>query len=395
MTEDIFEDNDKLPDNEVLDVPKETRRLTINTHDYPVEVIVKKIQNKNIILRPQYQRDFIWDETKSSLLIESILLNIPLPPIYLAEEDDDDGTLSVIDGLQRLSAFLGFYEDKFALRSMESEGLADLNKLTYSGLKKNCPRAKRILNRGNIRTIIINKGSDPGIKYDIFKRLNSGSAKLNDQEIRNCIYHGSLNDAIMGTYDQTSQNYNKDGLRHDQYLMKAMNLKEAHPRYIDAEAVLRMLAIIQYRNDIDNKYKGSMKLLLNDFMEDNRDREKGYIEQLSIIFKSTMEKIYQVFGDKTFKRFHNENVKKQLNRSVMDCLACTFVEHEKKALDDKKPEIIQLMDDMLNKANEAVYISNKNNMSFKDAVTNSTSSKSVLKTRIELWRDNFNSLMGG
>jgi hypothetical protein len=392
MIEEVFEDNDDIPDDEVLEIPKEIRRLNIDTHDYPIEVIVKKIQDKDIILRPQYQRDFIWDRKKSSLLIESVLLNIPLPPIYLAEEED--GSLSVIDGLQRLSTFLEYYEDKFTLRRMEGEGLVDLNKLNYSGLKKNFPKAKRILNRGNIRTIVINKDSDPEIKYDIFERLNSGSVKLNAQEIRNCIYHGSLNDAIMGTYDKNSQGYNKNGLRHNSYLMKVMNLNEAHPRYLDAEVVIRMLAIITYRDDIDNKYKSSMKLLINDFMKENRNKDEISITELSNVFELTMDKIYHVFGDKTFKRYQGNEVEKTLNRSIMDCLACTFVNYDNNNLISKKVEIIKLMDDMLNTENES-YVNQNNGMSFRDSVTKWTSSKSVLKTRVDLWRRNFNSLMSG
>lgn len=388
--EKIFEDNDELPDEEILEVPKEIRRLTIETHDYPVEVIVKKIQDHDIILRPQYQRDFIWDRTKSSLLIESVLLNIPLPPIYLAEEDD--GSLSVIDGLQRLTTFLEFYEDKFTLRKMEGEGLVDLNKLNYSGLKKNFPKAKRILNRGNIRTIVINKDSDPDIKYDIFERLNSGSVKLNDQEIRNCIYHGPLNDAIMGTYDKQKQIYNNDGLRHNSYLMSVMNLQEVHSRYLDAEVVLRMLAIIQYHDDIDNKYKSSMKLLINDYMKENKNKDANTISMLVQTFNLTMEKIFLVFDNKTFKRFHGNVIEKTLNRSIMDCLACTFINYDIESLKAKKADIVTLMDNMLN-TNDLDYFNDQNFISFRDAVTKWTSSKTVLKTRIELWKNNFFKLM--
>ena len=390
MTDKIFEDNDDIPEGETLEVPKEIRRLNIDTHDYPVEVIVKKILDRDIILRPQYQRDFIWDRKKSSLLIESILLNIPLPPIYLAEEDD--GSLSVIDGLQRLTTFVEYFEDKFPLRNMEGEGLIDLNKLTYSGLKKSFPKAKRILNRGNIRTIVVNKDSDPDIKYDIFERLNSGSVKLNDQEIRNCIYHGPLNDIVMGSYDKENQEYKQDGLRHNEHLMSAMNLKKAHSRYLDAEVVLRMLAIIQYRDSLNSKYKSSMKLLINDLMKEKGDSSTDEIQNLASIFNATMEKIYRVFEAKTFKRYEGENIEKTLNRSIMDCLACTFIDYDIDHLVLKQAGIVELMDNMLN-SDDQQFI-NENGASFRDSVTKWTSSKSVLKSRIKLWRDNFRELMG-
>ena len=125
----IFEDEDTIKEEDVLEVPKEIRRLNIETHDYPIKVIVEMIKDGDIVLRPHYQRDFIWDRTKSSLLIESVLLNIPLPPVYLAQEDD--GTLSVIDGLQRLYTFLDYYNNKFSLRKLEGEGLIDFK---YRGL---------------------------------------------------------------------------------------------------------------------------------------------------------------------------------------------------------------------------------------------------------------------
>ena len=387
--EELFDD-EELTDEEILEVPKEIRRLNIETHDYPIEVLVKKIQDKDIILRPHYQRDFVWDRTKSSLLIESVLLNIPLPPVYLAEEED--GTLSVIDGLQRLHTFLDYFENKFSLRKLEGEGLVDLNKLTYSGLQKNFPKAKRILHKGNVRTITVSKDSDPDIKYDIFERLNSGSVKLNDQEIRNCIFHGRLNNLIMGEYNIDKQLYISNGLRHNPIIQKAMNLTEAHSRYLDAEVVVRILAMMKYFGDLTTKYKNSMKLLINDFMKENKDISQEQITQIKEEFETTIDKIYTIFGEKTFKRYSGSVIEKTLNRSIMDCLVVTFKDRSKEELSNKKSEIVNLMDSMLNDSS-GKYIGKNTGSSFRDNVTKWTSSKNVLKDRLELWTKYFNELM--
>ena len=386
----LFEDKDEIKEDEVVEVPKEIRRLNIETHDYPIKVIVEMIQDGDIILRPHYQRGFIWDRTKSSLLIESVMLNIPLPPVYLAQEED--GTLSVIDGLQRLHTFLDYYEDKFPLRKLEGEGLYDLNKLTYSKLKKEFPKAKRILDRGNIRTITISKDSDPDIKYDIFERLNSGSVKLNDQEIRNCIFHGKLNKLIMGTYNQTEQKYENDGLRANKILQQTMNLTELHQRYLDAELVIRILAIIEYRNDIDIKYKNSMKLLINDYMKENLHADDKRLEYIKNLFENTINKAYQIFESKLFKRYHNNDIEKTINRSIIDCVMSSFVDYELDELLEKKEEIVIRMDEMLNDTSSK-YLGNITGMSFKDTVTKWTSSKNILKDRLELWQNNLNSIM--
>lgn len=385
----IFEDEDTIKEEDVLEVPKEIRRLNIETHDYPIKVIVEMIKDGDIVLRPHYQRDFIWDRTKSSLLIESVLLNIPLPPVYLAQEDD--GTLSVIDGLQRLHTFLDYYNNKFSLRKLEGEGLIDLNKLNYEGLQKHFPKAKRILDRGNIRTITVSKDSDPDIKYDIFERLNSGSVKLNDQEIRNCIFHGSLNELIMGTYNQTKESYDSNGLRHNQILQNAMNLIEPHARYLDAEIVLRIMAMINYRDNLDRVYKNSMKQLINDYMKEHRNLDEFMLKIHQNLFELTMKKSDKVFGEKLFKRYKGDEIEASLNRSIMDCIVISFQDYDLETLENKKNEIVALMDNMLNSKDS--FLGNRTQNSFYDTVTKWTSSKNSLLDRIELWKTELSKIM--
>lgn len=155
------------------------------------------IEKGRIFLQPDFQRySQVWDYKTASQLIESVLLNVPIPPIYVAEEDD--GSWNIIDGLQRLTSFKNFYEGKFKLRGLDS--LKELNKQSYESLNQN---AKSILDNGSLRIILITKESHPEMKYDVFMRLNRGSVKLTEQELRNCLYRGSLNDLIKDLRNNT------------------------------------------------------------------------------------------------------------------------------------------------------------------------------------------------
>ena len=150
----IFEQNvteysDGYEDN--IQVPKELRKIRTQAYDKSVEDTVRMIKKGRIFLEPDFQRHSqVWDYKTASQLIESVLLNVPIPPIYVAEEDD--GTWNIIDGLQRLTSFKNFYEGKFKLRGLDS--LKELNKHNYENLNSN---AKSILDNGSLRIILITK----------------------------------------------------------------------------------------------------------------------------------------------------------------------------------------------------------------------------------------------
>ena len=150
-----------------IQVPKELRKIRTQAYDKSVEDTVRMIEKGRIFLEPDFQRNSqVWDYKTASQLIESVLLNVPIPPIYVAEEDN--GTWNIIDGLQRLTSFKNFYEGKFKLRGLDS--LKELNKQNYDSLN---PNAKNILDNGSLRIILITKESHPEMKYDVFMRLNT------------------------------------------------------------------------------------------------------------------------------------------------------------------------------------------------------------------------------
>ena len=180
--DDDYDEDSKVP----YEIPQEVRKITTQAYDKSVADIVRMIDDKDIRLDPDYQRNYVWDNKKASMLIESIILNVPIPVIYVSQEDDD--SWSVIDGLQRLYSLKRFFDGKFKLSGLEI--LSDLNKSDINNLN---PKALRMLKNGLLRVIMITHDSNEEIKYDVFMRLNTGSVHLTEQELRNCLYRGNLN----------------------------------------------------------------------------------------------------------------------------------------------------------------------------------------------------------
>lgn len=145
---------------------------------------------------PEYQRSFVWDISIQSRFIESILMEIPIPAIFLLEkynEETGEQTYEVIDGVQRLSTLDSFSRDK--LRLSTGLKLSDLERKSFSILPT--PITNLFLNK-EISIITIEKNTDPEIQFEIFERLNRGSVSLTHQELRNCMYHGEFNSFLVG-----------------------------------------------------------------------------------------------------------------------------------------------------------------------------------------------------
>lgn len=239
----------------------------------------RKFQRGDLILDPEFQRRYVWDNKKASLLIESILLEVPIPVIYLAEED---GKFTVIDGQQRLRSFFRFLNNEFKLRGLSV--LSELNGKYFKDLDK---EKQRKIEDATLRVIEIRKESHSDVKFEIFERLNVGAVKLNDQELRNCIYRGKYNDLIKE-------------LAEDRDFLFLLGLKEPHKRMYDRELVLHFLA---FYNQTYLKYKPPMKQFLNREMENNRNISEEKIKELRRAFKETVSMVKSVFGDKAFRRF--------------------------------------------------------------------------------------------
>ena len=184
------------------------RKLYVDKVDKSTSDLFRMIVEGELNLQPDYQRRFVWDKKTMSKFIESLFLSIPIPTIFLAENNDD--TFEVIDGQQRLTTIFAFMKSKLVANEIEklSENLREMDVLTLSGLETlkqfnkksyyDMVEMQRKFNNVSLPVVIIKKDSTEDIKYDIFSRINSGSIKLNNQELLNVMYRGilinSLND---------------------------------------------------------------------------------------------------------------------------------------------------------------------------------------------------------
>lgn len=149
------------------------KKVFTEKKDFPLTTIKEMFDDGDIISQPDYQRDFVYDDIKASKLVESALMGIPIPTIYLCEEHD--GTFSVIDGQQKITSFVKFLRNEFKLKRLEE--LSNLNGKYFRDLDKT---TQRILKSTSLSTIILTKESEE-LKYEIFARLNQGAIALTPQ----------------------------------------------------------------------------------------------------------------------------------------------------------------------------------------------------------------------
>jgi hypothetical protein len=301
-------------------------------------------------------------------LIESVLLSVPLPIIYLAEESD--GNESVIDGQQRLTSFFDFLDGKLKLKGLRVRD--GLNGLKFAELPK---ESQSVIKKTPLRAITIKRESDKDLKFEIFERLNSGSVALNDQELRNCVYRGPYIKLLKE-------------LSEDPDFRTLLNLSGPDKRMRDVEMALRFAAF--YHSTYLN-YSPPMKSFMNNDMEEYRHLSEGAQEKLRVSFKKSCQLVFSLLGEHAFKRFYrgsNEDAngrweQKKINSSLYDVLMFGFTAYE-------KPQIYPRLDAI----REALIDLMANNDTFISAIELSTSSKQAIETRFDLWRSRLKGIVG-
>ncbi|MFK5975447.1 MAG: DUF262 domain-containing protein [Sulfurovum sp.] len=250
--------------------------------------IMNIYEDGDLIVSPEYQRAFRWNIQQRSDFIESILLGVPIPPIFVAE--DEDGKWELVDGLQRISTILSFFG---ILKGLSIEKEKECRKLTSGELTEDVLNNKTVeslplkmkltIKRAVCRVEILRWDSNFNMKYHLFKRLNTSSSPLSVQEVRNCIFLGDFNNLLK----ELSEN------EHFQELIPInQNLKDE--MYL-VELVLRFLA---FKHEYKNlKIKHSMEDFLDSFMEEiylgkkiiNISEEKENFEKILKFLKNNFD----------------------------------------------------------------------------------------------------------
>ena len=369
--------SEQINDLEPLNLPESKRKVYTEQGDPEIESLYRKWKDGDLDIQPDFQRGFVWDIIKASRLIESILLDIPLPVIYLSQEKDSREY--VIDGQQRLTSFFSFIDGKlpdpllpygkdFGLNNLNV--FTELNGLYFKNLTKELQKKIRYY---KVRTITFRKESEQDLKFEVFERLNTGAVSLNDQELRNCIYRGKYNDLLWK-------------LSEDKTYRALLEIKKPEKRMRDVELVLRFAAF--YHNTYI-KYKPPIKKFLNNDMEKFRDISDQDALDLREAFKNTVSIIKSFLGEHAFKRFYSGNEsqpngyweKKKFNASLYDIMMDTFARINKN-------QAMQNLDAM----REAFIGLMTSDQQFIDSIELSTSSTQAINMRFTKWRNTLDSI---
>lgn len=306
-------------------IQKTARERTVKTQDveYDLETLVARIKKKTIKLDPEYQRRHRWLPETSSRLIESLILNIPIPVVFLSQDVDVDEETSesisrytVIDGQQRLTAIYEFLNNDLALQGLEI--LQDLNGSFYNDLP---PFLIRRLEERTIKCLRIDSTVDEQVKFDIFERLNTGSVKLESQELRNATVRGPFNDAIkeLAEFEPFRRLIQVD-LHNPSENSKVKKME-------DVELVLRFFAL--RKGGYLKLRKGFREFLTTSLAELNKLDAKS-IGVKKGIFKSYMSFIDENLGSNAFAKWRIEgDVERKMssfNAAVFDAVAVGLAE---------------------------------------------------------------------
>lgn len=301
---------------------EKAKERTVKTQsiEYDLETLVKKIDKGVIKLDPDYQRRHRWDVGTSSRLIESLVLNIPIPTIYISQDVDvdletEEYRYSVIDGQQRLTAMYSFFKGKFSLLGLDT--LEELNGCFYKDLP---PFLTRRLEERTVKCLRIDSTLDSQVKIDIFERLNSGSVKLEPQELRNAVFSGKFNELCKAL------GKNEDFRTLLQVDLAAPDNNNRVKKMEDVELVLRYFTLIDenYLNYKKTKERGFIDFL-SDTMKKYMAVDDERLSELKKHFEVTMEQILKDFGSTAFAKYKFENgeytLQSKFNFAIFDALA--------------------------------------------------------------------------
>ena len=259
---------------DAVDKP-DARPVSSQPHDWTISTLRDKYERGQIDLQPHYQREYVW-ELKPELpsrLVESLLLQIPIPPLYFVRLET--GKIEVVDGQQRLTTLIRYVKNEFPLQKLQR--LSSLNGKLFRELSDF--DQEKILD-ASIRSIVIDSGTNQDLRYEIFERLNRGAMALKEQEIRNCVYRGLFCDLLAE-------------LEQDANWRKVKGTDTPERRFIEREMILRFFA---FASRIDF-YKGNLKRFLNEYMGQHAPKDNAQIEELGSLFRQTMQNVNSVFGE--------------------------------------------------------------------------------------------------
>lgn len=338
LDEDITEES-----TEDAPLPTEERRLVTQSYDLSVGTLLEWWNDKTLQL-PDIQREYVWSNSKASRLIESLLLNVPIPVLYFAEGADE--TYEVIDGHQRVASIARFLNNEFALSGLKVLADAEHSRKRFHQLPTSDQR--RIRTRV-VRAIIITQESHASMKFEVFERLNTGSIALNAQEIRNSTHRGPFMQLV------------KELVTHPTF-REMIGQKKPRRRGADNELIIRFFALADRLED----YRPPQPRFLNSYCEYANRLTDTELDQLSYRFDHAVNNVYSVFGNDAFRI--TDAGGRRVDRSINRALA----EAQLVSLSKVRPDVPQEEADVLQRALGELHVTAE----FLDDIQRATSDRS-------------------
>ncbi len=320
--------------------------ILIRTETRTVYDIVRRIQNKQYILDPEFKRDFVWDEKKQSRLIESMLMRIPLPVFYLAE--NDNGEVIVVDGLQRLTTFYRYLNNELTLGGLE----IPLEGKTFADLS---PKLQNRLEDTQLILYLIDAKMAEQAKFFIFERVNNEEL-LTHQQMRNSLYMGPATQWLK-EQAQTPAFLTATGGRIN---AKTMRDREVINRFCG----FYWLGLNRYQGNMDEFLANTLRYM---------NGKSSDLTALTEAFQTSMVNNYNIFGQHAFRKHTPNSVHRNIiNVALFDIFSVILARYSPNQVQDKAAAIREVFFDLIT------------NETFNDAITHSTNNRHKVITRFKL-----------
>ena len=365
----VADEESEMLDNEsenVITQPFDPAKIRVETKQLSIDTLISRMENKEITLQPDFQRNEVWKQGARSRLIESILIRIPLPAFYMDATDED--AWLVVDGQQRLSTLEDFVIDK-SLHLKGLEFLKELEGMTYDELPRHYQRR---IKETNVTVYIIERGTPSNVKINIFKRINTGGLPLSLQEIRHALNGGAVAPFLKDLADS-------------QEFLTATGGKISKDRMSDREYVLRFFAFIltapkEYASQEFDSFLSDAMAQLNNLGSVER-------EKLARRFLRAMTLAHEVMGEHAFRKKFTADIEERLkpvNKALFEAWAVNL-----DALNDKQAVKLKLRKDEIWKP----FAELMNDREFDQAISQGTGDIRKVKFRFGRLRELINQVL--
>ncbi len=330
-----------------INQPFDPKRIDITSKTLILDSLFKRIRQKAINLFTDFQRQGdLWDFTKQSRLIESILIRFPLPAFYF--DGTDENQWQIVDGLQRISTLKNFVIDK-TLKLKNLEFLTQFNEKGYDDLPLNLQRR---IDEAEITVYIINPGTPEDVKYNVFKRINTTALTLDPQEIRHAINQGIPAQFVKELADVEE-------------FKKATCYAIRTNRMQDRDFITRFISF--YLNDYNN-YQPDLDTFMNKSMADLKNLKDQQRDSIKLKFTSAMIAAHSIFGEDAFrKRFDRNDNRKPINKALFEVWSVILANCSPSQIDILVKKKNQSIDEFISLLN--------NDVAFLDALSSGTGDK--------------------